>query len=1135
VTFVTITSRLLRRSTPLLCLLLLWPVAGVAGDSVQRRWTAYANPAPFEHVSVEHGLSQSTVRWILQDKQGFLWFGTDSGLDRYDGNGFRVFKPDIESPDTSLGDGRVNSLLQDHRGLIWISTNGGLSGLDPSTLAMRTYRGGQTPGELSSSIIQSIVEDRWGNIWIGTLDKGLCMLPETWKPGEAPRFRCFPADGQNPLGPASGRIDVLFIDSRDQLWIGSQVEGLARSVLYDRGEPSRFEYFPPDPNRPDTSPPSRINAILEDSFGVIWVGTYVGLFSFDPEDRGFHRYTSNPADPASLASSIVRRLNRDREGTLWVCNEGGLSRMLPRQRRDDPPRFQRYQHDPKDPRSLSSNGIQFALEDTSGILWVSAFQAGLNKMILNPNRIRARDQARDQARLHQYRNNAADPTSLTGDLVSAIGEDRYGNLWIGTDGSGLNRVIPPANRDQPLRFERFRAEAGKPGALPGDVIVAIHRDSRGRLWLGTYMSGLLRVDQDSPTGKPRFTQWKHDDKDPETLASDFILSILDDGQGRLWIATGEAGLNRFDPETGKVKRFALGGNGRPAMRIHPEIDALALDTFGTLWMATPDGLNRFNPVTEECRSYVPGAPGAISAANVQTIQVDDLGTLWIGSDGGGLNKAVIPPWDGPAPAFKTYDTKHGLPSMVVKGIRADKQGQLWLSMDRTICRFDPKEERAHPFVFDRDLQRCEFVKNSCFRDASGELFFGSNDGLTFFHPEDIVRNPVAPPIVMTDFQVLNKPMLQSRWITNKGAPEITLYPRDTSFSFDFAALHFVAPEQNQYAFLMEGLDQSWKESPNKHSISYTTLPPGHYTLRAKASNCDGIWGKEEFRLKIHVLAPWYKTGWFEGLLVVSLLGTVYLTIRLRLKVLRARNRLLEETVLKRTGELRAANEELENLSLTDPLTGLKNRRFLHSCMPKDIAQVMRAHRNQVRGDLRRASLNIDVLIIMVDIDLFKSINDHHGHYAGDMVLQQVASILQRSTRESDIVARWGGEEFLVVARNAARADATILPERIRSAMEAHPFDVGAAEPIRCTCSLGLSVFPLSPGEPDRFTWEQIVEIADACLFAAKHSGRNAWVGIIPGSDCCLERHDHEPVKKLIEQVKLSRVPFVSSLAGPIVW
>jgi len=861
------------------------------------------------------------------------------------------------------------------------------------------------------------------------------------------------------------------------------------------------------------------------------VSTKSGQVQFDPECGAFHRYASRPDDPGSMAATIVRRLNLDREGSLWVCNEGGLSRMLPRPHRDDPPRFRRYQHDPEDPRSLSSNGIQFALEDTSGVLWVSAFQAGLNKMLLDPNR----PGEREQSKLRQYRNNAADPASLTGDLVSAIGEDRFGNLWIGTDGFGLNRVIPAARRDQPLRFERFRAVPNKAGALPGDVIIAIHLDSHGRLWLGTYMSGLLRVDQDGPTGTPRFTQWKHDEKDPATLASDFILSILDDGKGRLWIATGEAGLNLFDPATGKVKRFALGENGRVAMRVHPEIDSLALDQFGTLWMATPDGLNRFNPVTEECRSYVPGTPGSISAANVQTIHVDGRGNLWVGSDGGGLNKAVISPWNGPPLVFKAYDSRAGLPSMVVKGMQEDQQGQLWLSLNRTICRFDPQQEKAQPFIYQRDLQRCEFVKNASFRSASGELFFGSNDGLTLFHPEDIVPNRVAPPIAMTDFQVLNQPRPPAGWMTGAGPPEITFQPRDTSFSFDFAALHFVAPEQNQYAFFMEGLDQSWKEPSNKHSVSYTTLPPGDYTLRVKASNSDAVWGKEEFRLRIHVLPPWFKTAWFEGFLVAVLLGAVYLIIRVRLGVLRERNRVLEETVLKRTGELVAVNEELENLSLTDPLTGLKNRRFLYSCMPKDVAQVMRTHRNLARNDLRRADLNIDVLIIMVDMDHFKAVNDNHGHYAGDMVLQQVGAILQKSTRESDIVARWGGEEFLVVARNASRADATILPERIRSAMEAHPFDIGVAEPIRCTCSLGFSVFPLSPADPIRFTWEQIVEVADGCLFAAKHSGRNAWVGIIPDKDCHLETRDEEPVKKLIERARHGLFPVISSLRRPIVW
>jgi diguanylate cyclase (GGDEF)-like protein len=352
------------------------------------------------------------------------------------------------------------------------------------------------------------------------------------------------------------------------------------------------------------------------------------------------------------------------------------------------------------------------------------------------------------------------------------------------------------------------------------------------------------------------------------------------------------------------------------------------------------------------------------------------------------------------------------------------------------------------------------------------------------------------------------------------------------FSLEFAALHFAAPDQNQYAYRLEGLDQAWNEIGNRHSITYSALAPGSYQLSVRASNCDGVSSRNDLKLRIRMLPPWYATWWFRGLVTTGVLLLFVALVRLRMRVLHHRNRQLSRLVADRTIELATANEALRTQSLTDPLTGLRNRRFLDTSMPEWVATVERQQRAVTCSAAERVKLNVDIVFIMLDIDHFKQVNDRHGHQAGDRILQQFSEILRAATRSTDTVARWGGEEFLIVARNAARVDAAALVERIRREVDDHVFDLGGEKSLRCTCSLGFSVFPLLPGDTAGFGWEQIVAIADTCLYATKHNGRNAWVGVVPltapAANAAIPRGPGELVRS-------EHFSPVTSIVGPVKW
>jgi len=884
-----------------------------AGQGSQRRWSSFSYPPSFEHVSVESGLSRSSVHCILQDHRGFLWFGTDTGLNRYDGHRFEVFHPDPGNPHSISGEW-ILGLLEDRRGYLWIATrDGGLTVLDTTTGAMLPLPAG--PDGAPAQTIDAIAEDPEGTIWVTSIMSGVFRISKDWRMPDKPRFQPFRTAPQGNSTFRERGVTSLFFDHRGTLWLGSLVWGLGRlDSKLDDPNPV-FTYFPFDFQRPDTSSPFLIRVIREDAQGLLWLGSDNGPFTFDPDKKTFHRWRSVEGSAIDLGNERIYDILRDRADTMWIaCDGAGLLKVLPRTGRGAPVRFRRFIHDAKDARSLSGNGIQCVYEDRSSVLWVSAYKAGLNKLPLHPDR----SENREIPSLFQYRNIPASLTSLSGNTIASIGEDRFGNLWIGTDGSGLNRVRPPEKPGEPMTFERFQANPkGGPGALLSDVILTMHLDPQKTLWLGTYNGGLVRVDQTSATAAPRFTHYTNIPGDLGTPRSNFVRAIEDDGEGGFWLGFDGGGLNHFNPTTRKVRYYEW-GNG-PNRSSCESIFRIAKDGYGTLWMATPFGLNRFNPKTEEFRVYKRTEGPSISATFINTLHIEE-GVLWIGTKGGGLVRMEIPPWDGPEPRFKAFGIREGLPAQTVLGIVPDHQHHLWLSTDRTICHFDIQEGRAHPLPWQHELSRAEFVWNACYGSSGGDIFFGSNDGLTLFCPQDFFINSAAPPIAITDFQIRNQSVpiasRTTRWPGPGEMQEITLGPRDSSFSFQFAALHFVAPSRNQYAYMLEGLDSTWNQAGNQHFVSYTTLPPRTYVLHVKAANADGVWGDQGLRLRIRVLPAWYKTWWFRILLVSCGTAMVIAIVAWYLQSLRRRNQYLERVMAEQAQRL----HEAETLNAMTHLT-----------------------------------------------------------------------------------------------------------------------------------------------------------------------------------------------------------------------
>jgi diguanylate cyclase (GGDEF)-like protein len=488
----------------------------------------------------------------------------------------------------------------------------------------------------------------------------------------------------------------------------------------------------------------------------------------------------------------------------------------------------------------------------------------------------------------------------------------------------------------------------------------------------------------------------------------------------------------------------------------------------------------------------------MSRGPIFSIHEDRRGNLWIGTQGGGLNRWDLADRRAGRAVFKHYTERGGLPNNTIYGILEDEEGSLWLSTNRGLSKLDPQTGGIRNYDTTHGLQSNEFNFGAHYRSAVGEMFFGGNNGFNAFFPGRIRINTHVPPVVLTSFLKLNKRTKLEKHISD--VKEIQLTHRDYVVSFEFAALDYAAPEKNRYAYKLVGLDRDWTELPGARRATYTNLGPGHYVFRVKGANSDGVWNEQGFSLGVTVLPPPWRTWWAYTFYVLLLLGIALAFRQSHVRKLASEaeyNRILEQQVKERTAqlaerydELQLANAKLEDASVTDSLTGLGNRRFLTQCIQKEIAMVERSY-----GAPDRATNPCDLVLMMIDLDGLKTINDTYGHSAGDMALIQMRELLEKACRKADMILRWGGDEFLVVGRYADRELAKALAERIRVVVKDHPFDLGLDHPVYVSASIGFAFYPFIPSAPTRVTWEQVVTIADRALYGAKASGRNAWVGI----------------------------------------
>jgi signal transduction histidine kinase/ligand-binding sensor domain-containing protein/DNA-binding response OmpR family regulator len=778
-----------------------------------------------------------------------------------------------------LSQNAVASILQDRRGFMWFATKDGLNRYDGYSFLV--YRHDPfDPASISDSDITVLFEDRDGRLWVGSRNGGLNRFDRDRE--------SFHRHGSGFGAPVS----AIAQDAAGDLWVGTDGAGLLRlrRDQTDRAD-AKWDRFTHDGADPASLSHDRVHAVIVDRRGTLWVGTRAGLDRRDADRRGFTRYTSEPGSPVQLIDSSIFALLEDDEGRLWMGSTPGIS-VLDAGRTDIRHHYHRY----RTFRYGWGEAIQM-LRDRTGGFWISTHS---ELMRFDPG----------TGAFQYLRHNPVDLTSISGNLPTALYQDRSDVIWVGTNGYGISVHDPKGER-----FRTFRRPETRPYRESGFSVYTLFEDSGGNVWIS---AGLLyrwnrrtgefvsfetasdRLDDFGNTGvwsmleyprgylwagtyrglyhheiaAGRSRQYRHDAADPDGLPEVEVKGVFRDRDGMLWAVTENYLAKLVDPAAGRFISYRYNARLTTEAWTFPSIVQTG---DGHLWFGSLQGLVRFDPRTETFRHYRndPGDPASLGHDAVRALLRDPLHPdriLWVGTAGGGLNRLDIE-----AGTFSRYTTAQGLPNNVVYGVLPDDSGHLWLSTNRGLARFHPGTGTVRNFDAADGLQSNEFNSGAAFRSGSGELFFGGLYGFSHFRPDDVRDNPHRPEVVITGLRRLNRmeAVGDSGSILARSIVETTslrIPARDNVLFFEFAALDYSAPGKNRYAYRMVGFNDTWIDAGATRTATYTNLPPGSYTFQVRGSNNDGVWNETGTSLDLRILPPWWRSPWAYALYLMLSAG-----------------------------------------------------------------------------------------------------------------------------------------------------------------------------------------------------------------------------------------------------------------------
>lgn len=1019
----------------LLLALALGPLAGAA----RAQSDPLAEPR-LEPVGDTRSINDGVVTALVQDDVGLIWIGTTIGLVRYDGYQLRPLQ--VGGGPAGANSSFVRALLAAPAGVLWLGLEGeGLARLDTASQQWTRYRPDATrPGALAAATVRALAQGRDGVLWVGTTGGGLHSLA----PGASDFTHYRHGDG----ALADDRVQALLVDRRGDLWVGTW-NGLQRR----RQGSTHFEAVLGGPAGADSLAGRTVSMLGQAPDGRLWVGTRTGdLLIIDP-DSGAGLWVERSSEAAGGNVSAVLAMAVRDAGEVWIGRDNGVELRAAGSGR----LVKHLRRDLLKPWSLGGNNVVALLRDTSGGMWTGSYGGGLQRHSSGPG-------------LWVRRGEGAQDSVLAEADARSLAQLRNGQIWVGTTERGV------AVLDAQLRLiGEIRPDGTRAHGFAGGQVGAIAQARDGTVWVGAD-TGIYAFDaQRKLLARYRAGQGR-------------ARRMLATRDGRLWVGTQDgvyrrdAGQARFERAT-LVGGAALGGN----------INALVEAADGSVWVGGTGGLFHTAAGQAALQQVVSPKGAGLLKPHVLGLLVDRQQVLWVDTYAG-LHRLLA--WDGRLAQFKHYADPAGVPGRgsIGANLLDDAQGRIWTH--QTV--FDPRDGSRH------ELSRADGVDigTGWFRSytalADGRLLFGGSAGLLVVEPARFKPWTYAPAVVVSELRVDGE-----RVATGALQSGLRLDPRRRSFSVEFAALDFSHADRYRYRYRLQGLDADWVETGADFRVaSYGNLPPGSYTLHVQASNHAGDWGPNELSLKVEVVPAWWQTWWAQALGAALLAALLWAVVQLRTRMLRRQQTVLERRVSERTEalevlsqQLRHKSQALEASALTDPLTGLHNRRFLAQHIEADVAHAVRRSEAQT-GSNAAPPDDADLVFFLIDIDHFKQVNDLYGHAAGDAVLVQMRERLQQAFRQGDHLVRWGGEEFLIAARATSRHRAAELAERARAIVADTPFVLDDGSLLHRTCSVGFAAFPPAPAFAAALDWTAVVDIADAALYKVKRSGRNGWLGLV---------------------------------------
>lgn len=777
----------------------------------------------FSYISINEGLSQSTVFSIDQDKRGNMWFATYDGVNKYDGYAFTVYQHNEDDPNSIAND--ISRIVKtDSQGRVWIGTRDGLSRYDEEKDIFQNFFYEKNGKHLQVNGIEEISPEQ---LLIST-PEGLIMFDI-----KESKF----IDDSFSTAMHKTIASTLYRQG-DQIYIGTSTDGLYTYSITQK----TFEKVIPILGT------KQIQAILQQSPTRIWVATEgAGLFLINPKTKEIKNYLHSPSNPKSISSNYIRSLAMDSQNRLWIGTFNDLNIY-----HEGTDSFASYSSNPVENGSLSQRSVRSIFMDSQGGMWLGTYFGGLN--YYHPIRNRFKN-----IRNIPYKN------SLSDNVVSCIVEDKDKNLWIGTNDGGLNLYNPITQRFTSYTLQEDESARG----IGSNNIKAVYVDEKKSLvYIGTHAGGLSILHRNSG-------QVENFNQRNSQLVNENVYAILPDREGNLWLGTLSA-LVRFNPEQRSFTTIEKEKDGTPV--VSKQITTLFRDSHKRLWIGGEEGLSVFKQEGLDIQKASILPVSNVTKLFTNCIYEASNGIIWVGTREGFYC------FNEKDKQIKRYNTTNGLPNNVVYGILEDSFGRLWLSTNRGISCFNPETEKFRNFTESDGLQSNQFNTASYCRTSVGQMYFGGINGITTFRPELLLDNPYTPPVVITKLQLFNKVVRpdDETGILTKNISEtksITLKSWQTAFSIEFVVSNYISGQHNTFAYKLEGYDKEWYYLTDSRTVSYSNLPQGTYQFLVKAANSDGKWNPIPTALEIIVLPIWYKTWWALLIFFATFAGFITFVFR----------------------------------------------------------------------------------------------------------------------------------------------------------------------------------------------------------------------------------------------------------------